>query len=468
MFSRSILSNYLGSVAGLAISKGLRFFAVALCVRMVGDYSWGEVVSTLAAFIFVGLLLDQGLGASALLFRLRDRAADDRLLALIPRCRLLATVVFLVGLHGFHYAIHPLPPLVRLYSLVLIPRAFAIDWWFQRRELFQFTLYVASARTLLFFALALLFVKPGASAATVVLAEMASEGASIGVAWLLRGSAGRGHTASVAEAPFRLRELLVFSLPFLAVGLLNAVQASADVLILKFFLGEKAVARYDVGARVGFLYFFLGASVIQIIRPKLTRLHAAGDMGTLGTVLEASSSLLLLLSSFFLVPSLYFAEPLLRLSFGYDQGLSVHTFRWAALWVASTFMTMLCADTLLSLGRRRDYVRGAAFCAVVNLAANVILIRTTSGYGAIFAKVLAEFAFMAFSLRLLPADLRARLRRPLTFQILTLSAFVAIYLAAARAGRPMLGLSLSLCLLALVVLRGGFFSRATLAVFRQN
>jgi O-antigen/teichoic acid export membrane protein len=468
VFTRSILSNYLGSLAGLGISKGLRFFAVALCVRMVGDFSWGEVVSTMAAFTFVGLLLDQGLGASSLLFRIRDRGADDRLLAMIPRSRAVATVVFLLALHAFHYAVHPLPPLARLYSLVLLPRAFAIDWWFHRRELFQFTLYIGSVRTLLFFLLALAFVGPGASAATVILAEMASETASVGFAWMLRRAAARRREAPGPEAPFGFRELLLFSTPFLAIGLLNAVQVSADVLILKFFFGEKTVAQYDVGARIGFLYFFLGASVIQIIRPKLSRLHGEGNEAALRSVLGACSTLLLLLSAAFLIPSLYFAEPILKFSFGFDQEVSVATFRWAALWVGTTFMTMLCSDTLLSLGKRRRYLQAAALCAGVNIAANLVLLRFLDGHAAIFAKILAELAFMSASLRSLPAGLGAVVWKLVRQQLLVLFAFVATYFAAAWLDKPRLGLVVSLCLLAFVAVRGGFFSRATFAVFRQN
>src|SRR5690606_22180793 len=113
------------------------------------------------------------------------------------------------------------------------------------------------------------------------------------------------------------------------------------------------------GLKVAILYFFVGAAVVQIIRPKLARLNLAGEVATIGRVLRTSSGALMLVSGLLLIPSLYFSEEIVSLLFGYDREVSSFTFRWAGLWVGTSFLTILCADTLLSLGRRRDYVKGA-------------------------------------------------------------------------------------------------------------
>jgi O-antigen/teichoic acid export membrane protein len=469
MFSKSIFSNYLGSLLGLAVSKGLRFVAVVLCVRMVGDYSWGQSVSTIAIMAFAAFLVDQGLGSSPLLFHLSNRAADKRLLGLIAGYRTCVAVLLIALIHAFHYAVHPVDPLIRLYSWVLIPRALTLDWWFIRRQLYQVTLLIGSVRTLLFLGAVILWVRPHSGASTLLIAELATEAAAIAFSYLLIRYRRR-HGEGEGEAPaIGLRELLVYSFPFLLIGVLNTVQSSMDIVLLRFLRGSEAVASYDIGTKMGFLYFFAGATMIQILRPKLTLLHQAGeDYKRIGTLLRMASSVLLLLTCLFMIPSFFFAPEVMRFVFDNDSPMTAGVFQWVALWVGTSFLTILCADTLLSLGRRRDYVRGAFLCAFCNIAANLVLIRFFSGYGAIFAKVFSEAVFLVWTFRCLSPAVRSEIREALGFQFAVIGSLVSFCLLSMAFGHRPLWLALSGVVVAYAVRRGRVFTRETLAVLRQN
>lgn len=467
MLSRSILSNYLGALFGLAVSRGLRFVAVVYCVRMAGDYTWGQTVSSLAIVSFLALLMDQGLGASPLLFRLRDRAADARLVRLVSGYRFAMAVVLLAALHAVNRLVLPLDALALTYALVLLPRAFAIEWWFQRRELYQFTTYIASFRTLGFFLLALAFVRPGAGAETILYIEIASEAASIAFAHLLARRAAPVPGGEEAE-PFGIGTLVRFSFPFLLIAVLNNIQTVGDVLMLRAFAGEVETARYDMGIKISMLYFFVGATLVQILRPKLTRLHQAGETGRLTLLLRTASTQMVLVSSLLLLPSLYFAEPVVRLLYGRDIPLTAFVFRWGPLWVGTSFVTMLTADTLLSLGRRKAYVLGAFAAAIVILLANLALLPRFGGQGAVFAKVLSELAFLAIAMNRLPPDVLSGYRKGLWLQVGSLVVLATVFLASDGLGIPLAGLAVSLVFLGCVAWRRRAFSRETLAVLREN
>ncbi len=468
MISRSILSNYLGSLFGLAVSKGLRFAGVVYCIRMVGDYTWGQTVSTIALLSFLAFIIDQGLSGSPLLYHLRSRVADARLLRMISGYRLSMAVLFVAAIHLFHRVIVPLDELVLVYAFVLIPRALAVDWWFHRREQYQVTTYIASVRTLVFFGLVLVFVRPGAGAETLLFIEMAAEAVSIAFGYIMMRFSRAGATPDETGPEFGLGDLLRFSFPFLLIALLNQVQVSMDIVLLRFFLGSEVTAQYDVGIKIGFLYFFVGATFVQIIRPKLTRLYQTGDLARVGHILRTTSSLLLLAGSLLLLPSFYFSGDIISLLYNRDGGLPAFVFQWAALWVGVSFMTMLGTDTLLSLGKRRFYLYAAGVCAVVNIAGNLVLLQVFGGHGAIFAKILSEAAFLVAALAFIPREVRSTFAASLGFQFLVLAGFVVVLLGSAAFDAPMAGFALSLAGCGLIVWRGRVFSHETFAVLRDN
>jgi len=435
---------------------------------MVGNYTWGQATSTLAIFSFLTFFIDQGLGSSPLLFHLQDRTVDKRLLFLLSFYRTSMAALFIAALYLIHYAFHPLDKLILIYAFVLIPRALSVDWWFLRRELYQITLYIASIRTLLFLFLVMLLVRHGTHAKVLVSIEMLSEAASVIFGYVAILGLSRNKTQKEPAFEFGIRELLIFSFPFLIIGLLNTVQSSLDIVFLRFFRGSEVVAQYDIGSKIGFLYFFLGATVIQIIKPKLTRLYHEKDTQRMGSILRTTSAILVLLSSCFLLPSLYFPSELIGLFFKKNQDLTIFVFRWAALWVSISFLTMLCSDTLLSLGRRRDYVRGAWLCAFTNIFANFILLQLFSGYGAIFAKIISEVSFLGFSLFWLPPDIRKEISDALIFQLSVLAVLIGLYGLSILCGYKLVWLSISLGICVALGFFGKVFTRATLVILREN
>jgi O-antigen/teichoic acid export membrane protein len=382
--------------------------------------------------------------------------------------RMAIATCLLAVLYAVHFWLVPVDPLVRLYAPVLLLRALGIEWWFHRRELFQITLYLASAKTIVFFALVLAYVRPGATASTVVILELISEAVVVLSALFVRKKWFGSKERSVSKSSFGLWELLLFSWPFFLMSALNLIQGSSDVLLLKYFFGNRTVAEYDVGSKIGFLYFFAGSTVMQILRPKVTRLHGAGDIQRLGAVLRTASAMLLLLSGMFLLPSLYYSHQILQLLFGYDRDLSVFTFRWIALWISSSFLAMLCADTLLSLGQRRKYMVGAFLCAGINLATNFILLSYFPGHGAVIAKIVADAFFACYAYTRLPVPLRLSIGAALRLQVLAVTGIVGIYFASRMMGTPLIGVTASLIGLGVVTWRTGLFSRQTLGLLRQN
>lgn len=466
IFGSSILSNASWSAFHVAASKLVRFAAVAVCVRFVGSYSWGRVAATLVTMTFLYFLVDQGTGMLPQLHKVGRRSLDRELFAKITRYRLAMAALVVTGIQLYHRFIHPLDSLLLLYSFILIPRALNLDWWFQRRELLHLSMGIVTLRTAVYCGLVFVLLPIHRRPEWVVGLDLVAEAAGLAASYLLmrriRGPAEAGPAELTYAALIRL------SLPLALVGVLNTVHQSVDILFLKGMCGYEAVGEYDIGYRMGSFLFFLGAAVVQAIRPKLARLGEGGDLSRMGDMLSVCSGFLMFLGCCFLTASLNFSSPILQLLFGSSGELTRFVFQMVPLWVGLSFMTILCADTVLALGKRRSYLKGAILCAACNMVGNYLLIRGFGPKGSVFATVGAEAVFFAYSFFALPQEIRSKLAAPLGLQIAGYGAVTAAYFSMRWLGLPAVSAVICAAVPAALSLKVGLFRRRTFAFLVEN
>gem|GEM_PF-4322736 len=400
----SIFHNYFWSLLNLGVSKGLRFAGIVLCVRQIGIINWGQVASALVAVTFIGFLVDQGLSGTPQVYKVQDRSLDWVLVRTISRYRFTLAVIVISLLHvGRIFWAFP-SALVLTYSYVLLARSLAIDWIFHRREKYHLTLLINTVRTVVFFSLVALVLAKKSTPATVIAIEIASETIGLIFSYALVGRLGISADSIPGRLP--LKALLLFSLPILLTGTMDTALGSADILVLKSLTGYDETGQYDIGGKIGMFYFFLGATLIQIILPKLARLHAAADVKNMREILAATGKILLLLGTALLIPSFYFARELVTLFFKQDNSLTIFVFQWIPIWVYVTPLTMLNVVVLLATNRRKDYLIGGVLAAAVNVGANFAMISFYGGRGAVFARFASESVLLVYSFSRLPQDFR--------------------------------------------------------------
>jgi O-antigen/teichoic acid export membrane protein len=466
LFSTSIFANYFWSILNLALGKGLRLVAILLCVRRIGTESWGQAASTVALMALIGLLVSQGLNGLPQIFRVNDRELDRPMMFNICLYRLLMAAIVIAALFALHPVIPALTPLVLAYSFVLIPRALNIEWLFHRRERYQLAVLINAVKAGAFFSIIAAGVGPGSTAMAVIGAEIASEVCGLLFSLALLGRAGL-HGSPRGGGSLPLRVLLVAALPVFFSEALHTLPTTVDILFLKAFRGYDIVARYDIGSRISIAYFFLGASLIQIVLPKLTRLHEQSATERMGRVLTASSGMLLFLGAALLILSLHFPREGARLLLGKEYPETILVFRWMPVWVYVSFITMLNTTVLLAMGKRRTYLWGALLATAVNVTANGLLIHGYGAAGAVAARVFAEIVFCVYAVVQLPAGIKRGYSAELSAQAGLLAGILALYLVSDWITRPV-SVAASVAFCGVVLWRRGIFTRDTVAVLRAN
>lgn len=466
----SILANYFWSSLNLVFQKGLRFWAIVICIRAAGPENWGYVAATFVTLGFLSLLADLGLSGVPQLFKVQDRSLDLPLFRRILISKAILALFGISSLQALNSLGFDLGRTVLAFSWVLLPRALTIEGWFHRREQYHLTQAIGSLKTGVFFLGVLIGVRPGADPMVIILLELFAEalGTVFGWGiWVWMGShkavrEAAGKTAVPYSALFRL------SLPLGLIAFLNALHQTVDILFLKHWVGAEAAGGYDAGYKIGSLYFLSGAILIQVLRPKFARLWQKQEIGAIATTLTHGARFLALLGTLLFLPSLFYADSLISFIYGDESGLTILVFRWAPLWVCISFMTMLCADTLLCLGRKRQYLTGAALCAAMNVVGNIGLIRIFGADGAIFATIFAEAVFLAYAFMRLPPEFQKAVYPPLLRLGLLLAGLLACYGFSLVATSSTLGFALSSGLLGLYVLLEKPVRREGLELIRRH
>lgn len=462
----SIFSNYSWSLVNMALSKGLRFAGIVLCIRQIGIEPWGQVASALAAVAFLGFIMDQGLSGTPQVYRVQDRSIDWVLAKTISRYRFAAALAVVAVLHFARFLADFPSSLVLFYSYVLLARSLSIDWLFHRREKFHLTMGINMVRMVVFFGLVALLIEPGSPPMAVIAIEIAAEVAGIAFSYAMVGRLGL--TAESRSGSLPLKPLLIFAFPILVTGVMDTALGSADILVLRLLRGYGETGQYDIGGKIGMTYFFLGATLIQILLPKFARLHAAGDGASMRDILKAAGKMLLLLGTALLIPSFYFSRELVALLFKQDYPLTVFVFQWIPIWVYVTPLTMLNIILLLAVGKRREYMLGTVMAAAVNVGANFLLIAQFSGRGAVFARFLSEAFLLAYSLARLPGEFRAGQVREIGIYLGNLALQFGLFRLHAAFGHRWLFVGLSLASFLAVVLWQRTVSRRTLETLLRN
>lgn len=465
LFSTSIYSNYVWSILNLALSRGLRFLGILICIRQLGIHAWGEVAAAAVTITMLGFLVDQGLGGTPQIFRVGERGLDKPLLAKISLYRLAMALGTIVALRAGS-AIGAVTPLVAVYSLIFIPRALNIDWLFHRREQYQLTMVIASVRTMIFLGLVLVFLNPASAAMSVVTMEIASEAGGLLFSYVLLRTVGKG--VGPGEGRLSMRTLLIFTSPVLLTAILETIPGAADLFFLRHFLGYESVGQFDIGGKIGVFCFFFGAALIQIILPKLARFHAQGDFARMSEILKSTSKLLLVLASALAIPSFYYSEAIVQAVFKNPYPLAAFAFRWFPVWVYVSCFTMVNTIVLLSANRRREYLYGVAFACVLNIACNWVLIGRFGGNGVVFARIFSESVLMVYAYLKLPVVIRGAMRADMGTQVLNLAVMVALYFGTLPLHRPWLGCAASLAWCAGVIAWQGTFTGRNFRILVRN
>jgi O-antigen/teichoic acid export membrane protein len=217
-----------------------------------------------------------------------------------------------------------------------------------------------------------------------------------GAAWAFSLVFGPGRLGAALRAP-RHRELLRFSIPISGAELLNRVLQRADLLILLYFVGERALGLYAAAEFIGRAIGNARYAFDYVACPVLAEAHQEGDRARLAYNLGLMTRWVVLL-----------ALPLTTILVGFREeilGIFGAEFRQAAtplvILAAAHFVNAalgMPAWVVAMSGRARLTLVNALLGAIVNVGLNLWLIPDLGILGAAWAALFSVVFFRGLSL----------------------------------------------------------------------
>ena len=200
--------------------------------------------------------------------------------------------------------------------------------------------------------------------------------------WSLRYATRLAATGAVASRSRQPEpDPAVFARDVFPIGLgilLSALYFRVDVLLVEWWAGTEAVARYNAVFRLVEALRLFPAAVLAVVLPALCRADDLGPLirvSAIVTVAATGASAILWAA----------AAPVVRLAYGEPYDSAVPAFRILALSLPLLSLNFALTHQLVAWNRQRAYAAICALALVVNVALNARLIPAFSIDGAAWA-----------------------------------------------------------------------------------
>ena len=190
------------------------------------------------------------------------------------------------------------------------------------------------------------------------------------------------------------KQLIAFSLPFLAANVLQSVYAVVDMIIVGQFVGSAGLSGVSVGSQIASLFTSTGMGLSMGGQMMLAQYKGAGDEGAQKESIGTMLTFMLLLGLALSIPCVVLAKPLLNLL--NTPGESYRDAFWyfliSALGIVFIFgYNSVCAG-LRGLGDSKRPMYFVGISTVLNIALDLLLVgpMKLGAAGAAAATILAQ------------------------------------------------------------------------------
>ena len=224
------------------------------------------------------------------------------------------------------------------------------------------------------------------------------------VFWFYRKNKGPSLSVSVKKA----KQLLSVSKSYILSGMMVAVYAATDKLMLKQMLSERIVGYYSLAVSVSTIWAFVLASVIDSMKPPIMELHRSNPAKYL-RMNKLLYALVFYISTAMSLIICLVAPILIRVLYGEAYVAASGPLRIIVWYVAFSYLGV-ARDIWIVCEKKQKYLKYLYFLsALLNVALNYLLIPVLSAEGAAIASLLTQMSTIIL-FPLLFKELRPNLR----------------------------------------------------------
>ena len=189
----------------------------------------------------------------------------------------------------------------------------------------------------------------------------------------------------------KARAILACSIPFVLAGLMAAVYASTDRLMLKQMIGDSAVGFYSLACSLSVAWAFVLSSVIDSMYPVIVQ-EFGRDREAYDRLNRQLYAIVFYVSCGMSLAVVLIAEPLIALLYGDAYLPAVAPLRVVVWYTALSYLGVARNPWMVCEGQQRYLKYLYAAAAALNVAVNFVLIPAWGATGAAVASLATQMA----------------------------------------------------------------------------
>lgn len=385
---RKLFGNILSLGTSEIVARGIAFFGIAFIARKLSPEGFGIIGFATAVYSYLGLAVTAGfndVGAREVASR-PNEAANTAVNVSIVRFAIALTIFISVSLFVLLFEIRENTELViLLMSLSLFALAIDTSWVYKGLERNHRVGIAVILGQVLYVGALLLFVRDVNDVLIVPLAQFVGE-MSAALLLLIPLLIPFGKINLNLLEGWRILR----SSGYLTVTrMLRAIIYSFDIVLIGFWLGERAVGLYTAPYRICFVFVAIAAAIHISYLPSITRAFADG-IEQAQEVANRAINLGATIAAPMVVGGMILAAPLLEFIFGAEYIEGAMAFRLLLLSIGFIFIHAVNHNLLLVSNRTRTEMNFYIIAAAINVGLNLIFIRRYGIVGAATVTALVE------------------------------------------------------------------------------
>lgn len=374
------------------LQSGLALAVTMLSARYLGPSGYGLINYAASLVAFFVPVMQLGLNSTLVREIIADPAHEGETMGTALAMTFTSSIACIVGITSVAAFLNRGEPetvlVCALYSLLLLFQSLEmIQYWFQAKLLSKYTSLSILAAYVVVAAYRIILLITGRSIYWYAVSQALDFAIIAGTLLILYGKLSGSRLKVSAK---RAASMLSRSKHYILSSMMIVVFAQTDRIMLKLMLNEEAVGYYSAAASCATLTAFVFVAIIDSFRPSILESKQTSDeafyrgMKTLYAVII----ILALLQSVLIA---VLAEPVIRILYGTEYGMSVIALR-IIVWF-STFSYMgAVRDIWILAEKKQKYLwiinlSGAA----ANVLLNAVLIPLWGVNGAAAASLITQF-----------------------------------------------------------------------------
>lgn len=393
---KTIVKNFLSLALGNVISKLLIFLSFVAIARVLGPAYFGKINFAQAIMLYFLIITHLGLTLYGTREIAHNRPAVKQYVNDIVSLRITLTVVSFAVMTAMSFLITSQTDtrvLIILFGLSLFPTALYFDWVFKGLESMEFIGITEVVRATILFLLLKFLIRMHDHLLLVPVFFIISATVASSLLYII-------YTRRFKRFSFKLnisrgKQLLRTALPLGLSLIMIQVYYQLGTVTLGLLKGDTAVGWFNAAYKVVLFIIGFASLFVDAIFPVISRYHkrSESDLSRFSNII---TKIAITLAIPLAILTTIHAQRIVDVLYGSQYLPSVIILQIMIWTTAVIIVSMTFGNSLIACNGERQYFKGVAIGAIVNIVLTVVLTQTMGYVGTSIAMLVTEITVITY------------------------------------------------------------------------